>query len=402
MKKNILLLTRVPLDRDPRVLRQIQFLKTQYNLYLVGHDDAYQDVADCVNVSLFQEPTFHLGYPAILRKFFSFWVVLEKKIKLINSLKKIFWKSNTHEFHYWIEQKGKKIKKAVLKKWADISFSLIIANDIETLPIALEIKKSFNCELLFDAHEYYAHENQQQEEYQQHLCNTYLPEVKNCMTVCEGLAKEYHKNYQIPKPFVITNAPNYNAVLKPTQPTDNIKLIHHGIYSPERLFPLVDMMQYLEDRFTLYFMIRWARNQQNHQELTKGLTKHQNIVVLPPVETFQIGTTINKFDIGMYLFQDSDTNYNAKYSLPNKFFEFVQGRLMVATGPSVEIANYAKKHDLGIVSENFEPKTMAEALNKISTEQIMYHKQKSHEAAHELSGEKNKELLISKVNELVK
>ncbi len=401
MKKNILLLTRVPLDRDPRVLRQIEFLKENHNFYLIGYDTTHQGITDCIDMTAFENPSFHLNYPALLRKICSFWIVFLQKINIIPFFQKIFWQGNKHEYKHWIEQKHRKTQKTALKKWANIDFNLIIANDVDTVPMALNLKNSFQVEMIFDAHEYYAHENPLHKSYQTHLCNTYIPQVKNCMTVCDGLAEEYVKNYHIPKPFVITNAPVYNE-LQPTETAGKIKLIHHGIYSPERIFPLVEMMQYADERFVLYFMIKWARNQQNYEELAKEITKTPNIQILPPVDTHLIPATINAFDIGMYLFQDSEENYNAKYSLPNKFFEFIQGRLMVATGPSIELAKIVKKHDLGLVTPNFDPKAMAEALNKLTPEQIMYHKQKSHEAAYELSGEKNKILLLQKVNELTK
>lgn len=401
MKKNILLLTRVPLNRDPRVLRQIDFLKEKYNLYLVGHDDHYENVEDCINTKTFKEYTFHLKYPILVRKFFSFFVKLEKKTSMIRFFHKLFFK-NKYEYFYWIKEGSLKAKNQILKKWSEIHFDLMIANDIEMLPLTIEISKEFKAKVLFDAHEYYAHEALNEKDYQEYICDTYIPKADNMMTVCDGLAEEYLKNYVKIKPFVITNAPIFREI-EPRQIDKNkIQLVHHGIMSKERLYPLVEMMNYLDDKFVLNFMLRCDETQSDYIIFKNKVANNSKIFLLPPVETSTIPYFINKFDIGMYIFKNENSiNFNAKYSLPNKFFEFIQARLMTATGPSEEIVKYIKKYDLGIVADDFEPQTMAKLLNQLTTEQIMHYKNQAHLAAQAVSGNENKNILLQEIEKML-
>ena len=58
---------------------------------------------------------------------------------------------------------------------------------------------------------------------------------------------------------------------------------------------------------------------------------------------------------------------------------------------------FVKKYDLGIVGESFEPQDLADSLNNLSFEKILYYKQQAHKHAKELS-----EIEKSKLTELGK
>jgi hypothetical protein len=75
------------------------------------------------------------------------------------------------------------------------------------------------------------------------------------ITVGSGLAHEYAAHYPV-KPIVVTNA-NYYATLTPTPVNEKkIRLIHHGAANPSRqLEIMIEMMNYLDERFTLDLML---------------------------------------------------------------------------------------------------------------------------------------------------
>jgi hypothetical protein len=102
----------------------------------------------------------------------------------------------------------------------------------------------------------------------------------------------------------------------------------------------------------------------------------------------KISETINNFDIGLYLLDPAC--FNDRMALPNKVFEFVQGRLMIAVWPSPEMARIVRDYGLGIVSDEFNLESMARMLNGMGAEQIMAFKNNSHLAARELSSETNR------------
>jgi hypothetical protein len=108
---------------------------------------------------------------------------------------------------------------------------------------------------------------------------------------------------------------------------------------------------------------------------------------------------LNQYDVGLYLLPP--TNFNYQLALPNKLFEFVQARLAVAIGPSLEMARLVREYDCGIVSDEFSPESLARRLNELDREHIDHFKQRSHFAARELCFEKNSEVLLGMINRLM-
>ena len=110
-----------------------------------------------------------------------------------------------------------------------------------------------------------------------------------------------------------------------------------------------------------------------------------------------IPKALNAFDVGLVLFPP--VTFNLRHALPNKFFEFVQARLAIATGPSEEMAAIVHRYGLGIVSDDFTPESMAAALTALNRDAIEAFKQHAHEAAYALSAAGNRERLVQLVGE---
>jgi hypothetical protein len=238
-----------------------------------------------------------------------------------------------------------------------------------------------------------------------HLCRKYIPDVDAMFTVGKGLAAEYHKHFG-KKPTIITNATNFHTI-NPSLPTDTkIKLVHHGIANPSRrLDLLLEMMSHLDNRFTLDLILMTSDfasgSTKNYIEnLKKNFLTDSRVTILPAVESHAVVSTINKYDVGLFLLPP--VNFNYENTLPNKLFDFIQARLAIAVGPSPEMADIVKHYDLGIVSSTFDPKDLAIELSKITREELMRYKSNTEVAAKELCAEKNEEILESVVNEIMK
>jgi hypothetical protein len=92
------------------------------------------------------------------------------------------------------------------------------------------------------------------------------------------------------------------------------------------------------------------------------------------------------------------TNFNNKYALPNKLFEFVQGRLAICIAPSPEMERIVKEFDLGVVAQDFSAESMAMAIKSLTKEKIAHFKAQSDKSARELSAEKNREKFLQLVS----
>jgi len=375
---NILILCFSELHRDPRVYRQILALKDSYNIIAAGHTSPQIDKVNFVQLN----KTFDSKAKRIMDGFFKL------KLRLFESY---YWSNNLH--------------KLTFDKLKYLEYDLILANDIETLPIAVKLAELKNCKLIYDAHEYTPREFENNwqwrffyQKYKTYLCKKYLPNVNAMLTVCEGIAEEYHKQFKI-KPSVITNAPPFQNLPPSKVDKNKIQIIHHGIAMPERNLELsIQLAKHLDSRFELTFML--IDNNSYLQELKQLSKEYPNVNFIDPVPMPQIAETINHYDIGLFLLPPN--NFNYELALPNKFFEFIQARLMIAIGPSPEMAKYTTKYDLGLVTRTFNPEEMAKELNSLTIEQIQQFKKNSNKCAYELSFEMNKKHMVTTVTELLK
>lgn len=375
---NILILCFSELHKDPRVYRQILALKNSYNIIAAGYTSPQIDEVNFVSLNKISE---------------------SKAKRIVNGFFKL--KLRLFESYYW----SNALHQATLKKLKDLKFDLILANDIETLPVAVKLTELNKCNLIYDAHEYTPREFENSwrwrffyQKYKTYLCKKYLPKVDIMLTVCEGIAEEYHKQFNI-KPTVITNAPPFQNLAPNIVNKKKIRIIHHGVAMPERNLELsIQLAKYLDSRFELTFML--VGNNSYLQKLKQLSKEYPNVNFIDPVPMPQIAETINKYDIGLFLLPPSNFNYTM--ALPNKFFEFIQGRLMIAIGPSPEMAKYTTKYELGTVTKTFNPKEMAGELNNLTIKQIQQFKANADKYAYELSFEMNKKYMTNIIKQVLK
>jgi hypothetical protein len=375
--KKILILSYSHLSSDPRIIRQINALNQNYIVETCGYSAPNEK--NIKFYPIYKMPSFSLFRK--IKRFFQF----------------IF---RNFESYYWDNGKLNLVNE-LLKS----NYNLIIANDIHTLPLALKIanKKS---KVYFDAHEYHLLEFEDNfiwkifhKPNMEYLCKKYIPMADAFSTVSKGIVDAYSKNVGI-TPFFLPNMASYHN-LKPSLINDNqIKIIHHGAAIPSRKLELmIEMMAYTDERFSLDLML--VSSSKKYINKLKNLAKsHKNINFISAVKSSEICSFINKYSIGLYILQPS--NFNNEYALPNKFFEFIQARLVIAISPSSEMEFYTKKYNLGVVADDFTPKSMAEKLNKLTKKDIEFYKSNVNEAAKLLSDEQNiekiKDLAYSLVN----
>jgi hypothetical protein len=283
---------------------------------------------------------------------------------------------------------------------------LIIANDVETLPLAFVLKGE--GKVLFDAHEYAPRHFENNFMWRiffkglnNYLCKKYIPRVQAMTTVGKGLALEYEKNFLI-KPSVINNASPYYQMTPRASLGGKIKLIHHGIANHSRKLELmIEMMRHLDDQFTLDMMLMVpgfasSKTKNYITQLKDFIGDDERIKIIPPVKCHEIVETINKFDVGIFLIPP--INFNYAHTLPNKLFDFIQARLAIAIGPTPVMAEIVKKFDCGLVSDDFTPLSLAKKIKELTPAKVNYYKNQSAIAAKEVNAEKNEVI----INEIIK
>lgn len=284
----------------------------------------------------------------------------------------------------------------------EVPFDLLVVEDIQLLPLAFEIKGE--GKVLFDAREYYPRQNEGEfwfelfeKKRRVQLCQDYMTRCDAVVTVSEGLRREYLKEFGVVSE-VYRSTPSYvELYARPVNP-DKIRMVYHGAANRNRrIEKLIEMISLLDERFSLDMILIGNLRYQN--ELRRKAASVNNVTFLEPVPLEKIITTIGQYDIGLCYFEP--TTFNLKNCLPNKFFEYIQARLMIALGPTPDMVKLVKEFGCGVVAESFSITAMANSLNSLTAASIDKGKQRSDRAARELCFEKEREKMVALLDRLL-
>ncbi|KXJ57069.1 MAG: hypothetical protein AXW17_13270 [Colwellia sp. Phe_37] len=273
-------------------------------------------------------------------------------------------------------------------------YGLIIVEDLQLLPLAFEIKNS--AKIIFDAREYYPKQNEEsllfrlfEKSERTRLCSKYLNYCDTVVTVSPSLANEYRREFNV-KAELVRSTPSYYECSTHLPSAKKVRMVHHGAANRNRhLEKLIEVFSKLDERFTLDFYLVGDANYIDELKLLAAPFKKINFKI--PVIFNDIIPMLNRYDIGFFYVEP--TTFNLRYCLPNKFFEFIQARLMVAIGPSPDMAELVEQYDCGIISPAFKIEKMAEKLNGLTAAQILKFKNNSNLAAKTLCFEEESKKL---------
>lgn len=274
-------------------------------------------------------------------------------------------------------------------------YDLLLAEDLAMLPFLLQIKKP-NARLAFDAREFYPAEFENSTFFKlilsrekKAMCLTYIPKLDVFYTVSPGLADLYESFVGV-RPAIVRSVPFYKQLERPKGIGPSLRMVHHGLANPNRkIEEMIDVLLRLDDRFTLDFYLQGNPEYINSlKERAKGTGR---VRFNEPVPFDEIHNMLLNFDIG-FCFLSTDV-INTKYSLPNKFFEFIQARLVLAINPAPDMEYLVRKYDMGVVSSDFSVEAMANAFNQMTTERFNQLIQNVELAASELNWEKESQVL---------
>lgn len=364
----VLVISFSDLASDPRVDRQIRFLRSRYRVVAAGLEPPRHDVEEFIEIST---PD---------------WTVMSRSLWLARLL------TRRYDEAFWKQRTNMEAFERLRRVRADV----VLANELDALPIALRL----GAPVVFDAHEYAPREFEHRARWRFIVgpcaawqCRRFIPQAAAMTTVGKSIAEEYERELGV-QSAVVTNAP-YREELQPTDVHEPIRVLHHGGATRGRgLEDMIRVARLLDERFlTTFVLVDVVPGYRD--ELIRRATGARNIRFLPPQPMHALARMANDHDIGLYLLRPA--NFNQRFALPNKLFEFVQGRLAVAIGPSPEMAAIVHEYGLGIVAEDFAPETLARELNSLDSATIAAFKRASHMAADELCAERNETIMLSVV-----
>ena len=286
----------------------------------------------------------------------------------------------------------------------DQRFDLVVANDARSLPLAHAV--AHGAPVWADMHEWAAEEFSHVTSWRlligplmEHVCREYLPKSAAVTTVCEPLAVRYSEHYGSPCE-VVRNAGVWRDLQPQPLEDGRLRLASSGAAIRGRnLEMLIEATLEVPECTLDLFLVPAADGGRYLAELTKLAGQSGRVTFHDPVPPAEIPAALNRFDVGVFCMPP--ININAKYGLPNKFFDFVQGRLAQAIGPLQEMARLVEEYDLGVVSSGFTKDDFIAALRTLDPAAVWAGKQASHNHAHDLSSDHDLEVVDGIVTRLL-
>lgn len=372
----ILVISLSDLGSDPRVDRQIDFLRGSHRVIAAGFGPpAYDDVE-------------YVELDEIRPRYATMLI----KLGLIQAERLL----GLHRRAYWSQPNPPHWRELLVGLGPDLT----LVNDAAALPLAFAV--SGDAPVVFDAHEYSLSEYETSWRWRlfgrgqvRWICREFLTRVSGMMAVSDGIASKYEGDTGVAG-VVVTNAPRFEP-LEPTDIGDPVRLVHFGVADPQRrLEDTLAAVRSLDGGYTLDLLLVTPEPFQRHrEELERLVAGDRRVRFLEPVPMRELPRFANRYDIGVFLLPPQ--HVNQEFVLPNKFFEYIQARIVPAIGPSPEMARIVREWDCGIVAEDFTPEALAAVIAGTSKERLAELKRNADAAARQLCAERNREIVVDVV-----
>jgi glycosyltransferase involved in cell wall biosynthesis len=284
---------------------------------------------------------------------------------------------------------------------------LVLSHDFFTADIGLRLARSARVPFSVDCHEYSPGQYVDNASWARWerprvlaLQAYFLSRADAVTTVCDGIAELLNQEQPLRRPVrVIRSVPFF--VPQPFRPAGEIiTVLYHGeIYPSRGLHFAVQSLHMWRPEFQL--LLRGYSDPRYVEELwriARATGVADRLRIEPPVSFTEIVPAANLADIGYFIHQDISPQ--RRFTLPNKFFEYVMAGLALCVSDLPEMAKLIRRHDLGKLVADCSAETIAAAINSLDRESIDTFKRHSITAAQQLNWEHEQRLMLSLYDEL--
>ncbi len=382
-QKRVLILSYSPIRRDPRVLRQIDWISRSSNpkpeISVFGleefSDFDYGSYTQLKSKNLFFRLVSYFFMPLEQRQNLALNTFLES-----NEVQKI--QSGHYDF-------------IILNDLDFVGYDPIFDGaNISGTPVFVDLHEfffDFGGSLVFRA---------LNTRYYRWLLNKLESRsVQSFFTVSEAIADLYEKLLPS-RPVSVMNVPNYEAAgpepIGERSEQKKIKLVYHGAAGKGRGVPrLIRAMRLTGQQFELNLVIVGSLFQKvKYLSIALFLGVRKKVHFHRPVEFTQIPAMLKNFDIQV-IFYHPPHSTNEKFSLPNKFFESARSGLAVILGDSPSMRKLVEEYDSGWVARGWSHTHLANVINSVSARDLVRKKQNSKQLSREISSDSQRDVFLS-------
>jgi hypothetical protein len=362
-RKRILILSFSQIHRDARVLRQIELLKGEYEVTTCGFGPAPLTGVE------------HLEVTGKVRSWDGRMLAL-----------------GLYRWTLWTRPGIREARRLLRGK----TFDIVLADEEIAAPVALKVRPKDG--ILVDLHEYHSrvlgpetYWYRRARPYIEWMIRTYVAKADAWTTVGTGLAEEYEREFGFRPEVVRNTTPYYEQAVKQTAWPP--RLVHSGSAVRRReLERMIDGVAQASNGATLDLYLVKSDEQYFAELEQRAAGTGGRVRVLPPVSYGELMPTVARYDVGISVLGTG--TFNLMWSLPNKVFDFIQGRLATIVGPSPEMARLVQEIGHGVVTDDFTPEAIAATIDALTIEQIDTYKRIADSHARRLSAEVENEVWL--------
>lgn len=267
-----------------------------------------------------------------------------------------------------------------------MQFDVILANDVDSVGLALRLEPRFGVHA--DLHEYAPRQKEDVTRWRlfvapfmSWMCRRFVTRASSVTTVGAGIAAEYGRQFGITA-SVVTNAAPYQE-LSPQAVGDTIRLVHSGACLRDRnIAAILDAVESTRADVSLDLYLT-PNDPAFLEQIREQAASSDRVTLHDPVPYSELASTLNSYDIGVHILPP--VNFNNRWALPNKFFDYVQARLGVVIGPSPEMTNVLSEYGFGAIADDFTAAALARAFDMLDPATVAAWKVASDGAAGPLS-----------------
>ncbi len=295
----------------------------------------------------------------------------------------------------------------VARDHPELAPDLIAVHDYFTSPLGADLAEYFAAKLSVDCHEYAAGQYMHDPEWVKKtrpwvvtIQDDYLRRADLVTTVSDGIAERLNEEHSLKRPVqVVRSVPICQSQqFKPTG--EHITVLYHGDISYVRgLHKAVKSMPLWRPELRL--VIRGPGDPayiDRLKQIARDSGVGDRLTIEPPVPFDDIVPAANAADIGYFVHKDLSAQ--KRYTLPNKFFEYVMAGLALCVSDLPEMAKLVRQYDLGLLVSEYDEQAIADALNSLTREDIDRYKQASLAASASLNWDNEQKVMVQAYDDL--
>jgi len=250
-------------------------------------------------------------------------------------------------------------------------FDILHCNDLNSLPIAVIIKKFYNkdIKIVYDAHEY---ETEMKglsgvtKALTKFFEKNMIKYADKTITVSNSIANEYARLYNIEKPNLVLNAPPYKKIEKKDifrekfniSKEKTIFLYQGGLSGGRGIEIILEAFTDIDEKSVIVFMGYGPLE----ELVNEYADKYENIYYHDAVTPDVLLDYTCSADFGILFYENNCLNHY--YCSPNKMFEYLMAEISVISSNLYEMKKIVEENNIGVVATDNSANGLREAIVK--------------------------------------